>query len=225
MFDAYLFDLDGTLIDSIPSIVRSQRYALQTTLSCDLPDPVLKSGIGTPLKLQMRQHAAKIQNCAEHEVDDALVETLCSVYLKHNLQSHLSGEIAPFEGIRALFDWLREGVLKGATQVGLVTSKARATVEIDLQKTGLKDVFATLVCGEDVTKAKPSPDPVIEAVRRLDVNASRCIYVGDALCDLYAGRAAGVKTGAACWGPFGLQVLIAAEPDFYLETPLDLQSL
>ena len=225
MFDAYLFDLDGTLINSIPSIVNSQRFALQHLLHQTLPDDQLKSGIGTPLKLQLRKHAACLKHCAESQVDDALVEQLCQTYLQHNLQSHLSGEIKPYEDVPELFAWLQKQAQMGLTKIGLVTSKARKTVEIDLEKTGLKPAFELLICGEDVSRAKPLPDPVIEALRRLHVEPSRAIYVGDALCDMQSGKAAGVYTGAALWGAFASELTSQGEADYELRSPLDLTKL
>lgn len=225
MFDAYLFDLDGTLIHSIPSIICSQRYALQTVVGGDLPDECLMSGIGTPLKLQLRDHAARIRGCKAEDIDDALADRLCETYLAHNLQSHLSGEIQPYAGIRELFAWLHENAVANGTKVGLVTSKARKTVLIDLEKTGLEAFFAAVICGEDSVRHKPAPDPVWVALEKLSVQAENAIYVGDALCDMASGRAAGVKTGAAAWGPFGERVLTAASPDYMLHSPLDLRNL
>ncbi len=214
MFRAYLFDLDGTLINSIPSIVGSMRFTYQKHLGGDLPDDVLKSGIGTPLLKQIREHSAMILKCSVDEVDDQLAAAMVETYLAHNRESHLAGNVWAFEGVPEMLEALKA---RGAL-IGLVTSKGRETVSLDLGLTKLASFFDCLICGEDAKPAKPSGAPVEAALRALKLSASDAIYVGDALCDMYSGHAAGVKTGGALWGPFG-RALEAATPDYLLDSP------
>ena len=79
-----------------------------------------------------------------------------------------------------------------------------------------------LVCADEVTNPKPHPEPVETAVRLLGAETVATVYVGDSIHDMQSGRAAGVRTAAALWGPFGRDHLEGARPDYWLETPGDL---
>jgi len=76
-----------------------------------------------------------------------------------------------------------------------------------------------------VANPKPHPEPVQKGVALLGADPSTTVYVGDSVHDMVSGRAAGVKTAAALWGPFGRAHLEGARPDYWLETPSDLVQL
>jgi pyrophosphatase PpaX len=82
-----------------------------------------------------------------------------------------------------------------------------------------------LVCADEVTNPKPHPEPVEKAVSLLRADPESTVYVGDSIHDMRSGRAAGVRTAAALWGPFGRAHLEDATPDYWLETPADLIEL
>jgi pyrophosphatase PpaX len=82
-----------------------------------------------------------------------------------------------------------------------------------------------LVCADEVTNPKPHPEPVQNAVALLGADPASTVYVGDSIHDMQSGRAAGVKTAAALWGPFGRSHLQSALPDYWLEAPTDLINL
>jgi pyrophosphatase PpaX len=76
-----------------------------------------------------------------------------------------------------------------------------------------------------VTNPKPHPEPVVKAVSLLGADPATTVYVGDSVHDMESGRAAGVRTAAALWGPFGKVHLEQSRPDYWLETPGDLVRL
>lgn len=82
-----------------------------------------------------------------------------------------------------------------------------------------------MVCADEVTNHKPHAEPVEKAVALLGVDPAGTVYVGDSIHDMQSGRAAGVKTAAALWGPFGRSHLESASPDYWLKTPADLVTL
>ena len=86
-------------------------------------------------------------------------------------------------------------------------------------------MFDLLVCADDVENPKPHPEPVLRALGELDASAERTVFVGDSVHDMRSGRAAGVDTAAALWGPFGREDLATTEPDHWLEGPDDLRRL
>jgi pyrophosphatase PpaX len=94
-----------------------------------------------------------------------------------------------------------------------------------LVRASLEDTFDVVVGADDVTRPKPDPEPVRLALERLGAHPSGAVFIGDSRHDLVSGRAAGVKTAAALWGPFDRAHLADLEPDYWLETPRDLSLL
>ena len=91
---------------------------------------------------------------------------------------------------------------------------------------GIAEHFEVIITPEDVSRGKPDPEPVAAALARLsDARPDRVLFVGDAPVDVQAGRAAGVLTAGALWGPFGYDKLSAARPDFLLHDIADLLHL
>ena len=210
MLRTVLFDLDGTLIDSIRLILDSYHHTLsQHQLPARTDDDWLK-GIGTPLHVQFaewRQHPERLQ---------AMIAT----YREYNLKHH-DRMVTVYPGV---VDAVRE--LKAAgLATGLVTSKNRQGAIRGLRLVGLEALMDVLVCADEVTNPKPHPEPVEKAVALLGAEPATTVYVGDSVHDMHSGRAAGVKTAAALWGPFGRSHLEGARPDYWLETPGELVEL
>jgi pyrophosphatase PpaX len=205
-----LFDLDGTLIDSIDLILASYRHTLAAHGFPQVPDSEWMRGVGTPLRVQLAQWAESPEDLL------ALVET----YRDYNLANH-DQMILPFPGIAELL----QGVRAAGIRTGVVTSKNREGTRRGLGLFGLEEFIEIMVCADDVERPKPHPEPVQKAVQQLGADPATTIYVGDSIHDLHSGRGAGVLTGAVLWGPFRREELEPAEPDFWLETPEDLKRL
>lgn len=199
-----LFDLDGTLLDSVPLIIDSFEHTFAT---CGLPVPPrarLLTGVGIPLGPHFSRYCD----------DAAVVARLVAVYREFNLAHH-DARIRAFPGVPAMLDTLRANTVA----LGVVTSKNRSTTERGLELTGLAGYVDALVTSDDVTHPKPHPEPVLRALGLLSAEAADAVFVGDSLHDLHAGRAAGVRTGAALWGPFTQHDLQPGAPDFWLASP------
>ncbi len=188
--EVVLFDLDGTLIDTIDLILASMRHATTTVLGEALPDNVLMHNVGVPLLVQMR------------EFDSERAEELLACYREHNAIVHdeLVAEYPGVEeGLKALADH--------GYRMAIVTSKSKPVAMRGLKAFGLEDYFETVVAYEDTTIHKPEPEPLHEAARRLRVPIDRCAYVGDSPHDMNAAIAADAVAVAALWGPFAERVL------------------
>ena len=129
---------------------------------------------------------------------DALYENLRQEFLAE-YESGLLNLTAPFEGVTSLLDVL--------TQVGcpwgIVTNKAERFTQPMVAGLPLLGRAGAVVCGDTTPYAKPHPEPLLEAARRLGVDPGACIYVGDDERDILAGRAAGMFTVAASYGYLG----------------------
>jgi pyrophosphatase PpaX len=205
--EVLLFDLDGTLIDTIEMILASARYATSAVLGEALPDDVLRHNIGVPLVAQMEEYAPG------HSAE------LLKAYREHNARVH-DEMIREYPGVE---ETLR--ALAGCGyRMGIVTSKSRPVAQQGLDYFGLGGLFEVLVGYEDTEIHKPDPCPVLEAATRFGVSAEKCLYCGDSPHDMDAGIAAGVLTAAAMWGPFAERVL-EPRPDYALRAPSDLMDL
>jgi pyrophosphatase PpaX len=144
---------------------------------------------------------------------------MVATYRAYNLAHH-DEMVRPYEGVvEAVRALQRRGTL------GLVTSKMRSGAMRGLIRASLEDAFDVIVGADDVTHPKPHPEPVRLALERLGAPASGAVFIGDSRHDLVCGRAAGVKTAAALWGPFDRSQLEDLAPDYWLETPRDLSLL
>ena len=205
-----LFDLDGTLIDSIRLILDSYHHTLAAHGIPPRTDDEWLRGVGTPLSVQF----------AEWHDDLAMLEKMIATYREYNVAHHdrmvtvYPGVVAAVEAIRA-----------AGRQTGLVTSKNRQGAVRGLTLVRLEAMMDVLVCADEVTNPKPHPEPVEKAVALLGADPRTTVYVGDSIHDMVSGRAAGVRTAAALWGPFGRGALEHATPDYWLETPADLLTL
>jgi len=203
----FLFDLDGTLIDSIDLILRSYRHTMRTHRGVEPPDAVWMDGLGTPLWVQFR-------NWTE---DESEIRAMVETYREYNLAHH-DQLVRPYDGVVAQVRRLRAD----GKVLGLVTSKLRGGALRGLRLAGLEDAFTVVVGADDVTNPKPHPEPVLTALERLDRRPAEAVFIGDSRHDLECGRAAGVATAAVLWGPFERAQLQDLEPDYWLEHPDDL---
>jgi pyrophosphatase PpaX len=200
--DTWLFDFDGTLVDSIALILDSFRHATRTVLGAVPPDDVLMAGVGTPLREQMSA------------LHPARVDELVAVYREHNARRH-GDLLRPYPGVDAMLAGLR----RRGHALGIVTSKMRDAVELGMQHVPLGRFDVVVTC-EDTDRHKPDPAPVLHALAALAAPPAGAVYVGDAPYDLRAGREAGVATAAAMWGTaFAPAVLRAERPDRELAHP------
>src|SRR5881397_1226850 len=206
----FLFDLDGTLIDSIELILRSYRHTMRTHRGLEPPDEVWMQGLGTPLWVQFRHWTE----------DPAEIDAMVATYRAYNLEHH-DAMVRPYDGVVAAVRDLK----RRDKTLGLVTSKMRSGALRGLQVAGLEDAFHVIVGSDEVTHPKPHPEPVLKALEHLRASAHDAVFIGDSRHDIECGRAAGVKTAAALWGPFDRSHLADLEPDYWLERPEDIRSL
>jgi pyrophosphatase PpaX len=207
---ALLFDLDGTLADSIALLLASFRHTFESHGAPVPPDAEWIAGIGTPLITQMRQFA--------QSEDEA--QRMILTYREFQRRHH-DEMLREFEGVG---DTL--AVLKAQGHpTALVTSKGNDLAHRALAWLHLMDYIDVIVGMESTDRHKPDPAPVVHALAALDATADRALFLGDSPHDIAAGNAAGVTSVAALWGPFPRTVLEDAAPDYLLEHIRELPAL
>lgn len=193
-FSAILFDLDGTLTDSLPLINHTYEKVFGELGVVWQPEAVMDM-IGLPLRQIARTFAG------DKEQD------FLTLYQRYYMQDH--------DLWMRTFPWTAK-ILTGLKEVGLrlgvVTSKGRAGTERTMEFTGLRDAFEVVVVAEDTPTHKPEPGPVLYALEGMGVDAGAAAYVGDSPYDILAGRAAGTFTAGVTWGAATGERLAGSEP-------------
>lgn len=207
MYRAYLFDLDGTLADSIDLIIESYNHTMVAHGREPRSHTYWRALIGTPLEEQFKRLSDDPEDVA------AMVKT----YGDYNIAHH-DARVKAYPGVLDTLTTLRE---RGAP-LAIVSSKRRAGLHRFFRLVGIEGWFDALVGGDDVENGKPHPEPVHRAVAALGVSHDETVFIGDSPHDLESGRAAGVKTAAALWGPFPREELAVHGPDHWLERPKEV---
>lgn len=203
-----LFDLDGTLADTIPLIMASYHHALETVMGLRLEEPLVRSWIGRPLLPVLEEEFP------------GHAQSIYTAYREWNLANH-DALIRPVDGMS---DLVGELSTAGA-ELGVVTSKLGATALLGLQAVGL-DRWVTVLAGQEHTsRHKPEPDPLLHAAAQLGAAPGDCVYVGDAVVDVQAAHAAGMSAVAVTWGAGTTEALSAAEPVAVVDDVTELLSM
>jgi pyrophosphatase PpaX len=207
-YKGFIFDLDGTLVDTTNLIRQSFRHASREVLGEQLPDEVLMANVGQPLDKQMEL------------LDKERAQQLYDVYREFNHARH-DEFIGEYDGIRDLLDALK----KRDARLGIVTSKSRLTVDMAMRCISIEHYFKTVITTDDTDNHKPHPQPLLLAMSKLDVTPDESVYIGDSPFDIKAGQAAGMATVGVGWGMFPAVRLKELEPDFFFDRPDEILQL
>ncbi len=204
-----VFDLDGTLLDSLMTTFRALYHAVAPRL-------------GRPLRLEdivpmLRHTDAEILGMLLDPVDlDAAMADYLDFYRSPQ------GKIAPFDGIVELLRDLRSVPVP----VAVVTNRGRLSLDVLLEQSGLADLLPVVVAADDGFGRKPEVEIVRHAAGRLEVEASGGLMVGDGPDDVRCGRRAGMTTITTRWcGLIPLEQIEAVGPDHLVETVQELRPL
>lgn len=203
---AVLFDLDGTLVDSIALILAAARHAFDGRPIAPTDEQV-RCTIGRPLPELFAPYAA---DEADHR---ALVERYRSYQLAHH------------DRLLRAYPGVPQAVATISTaghRMGVVTSKANALARRALEHVGLASYMHIVVGLEETERHKPDPAPVVHALARLGATADRAVFVGDSPWDMEAGRRAGVVSVGVAWGPYSRDVLVEAGAAAVMNHPGEL---
>ncbi len=210
MIKAVLFDLDGTLADTAPDL----GYAVNTMRETRGLSPLPASATRPVASLGARGLLnAGFGIGPEHPDYSSMREAFLQLY-----EENICRETRLFPGIHEL---LNEIAARGLSW-GIVTNKAERLARLLLDKLPLAFRPACVIGGDSTPHFKPHPAPLFAACSAIREPAGACIYVGDDLRDVEAGRAAGMKVAAAKWGYLNGGNVESWNADWILEKPQDL---
>ncbi len=207
---AVLFDLDGTLIDSIGLLLASVRHAFEGFNGRAPTEQEWVAGIGTPLGKQLREFCQ-----SEEQLEAVTLRYRTFQRAAHDrLTSAFPGTLEVLGSLAA-----------SGHPMGIVTSKSNEMMNRALELTGIAPYMRSTIGCDSCTIHKPDPFPVRMALAELGYEASEAVFVGDSPHDVNAGNGAGVVSIAALWGPFTRDQLDPASPDHYLDDIARLPAL
>ena len=206
---AWLFDLDGTLVNSAGLIMDSFRHAMRAVKGEVIDAHLFNQTIGRPLR---EQFALYTEDSSEVEL---LAETYSDYYRNHRFKSTL------FDETRLLLETLAAH----EKPMVVVTSKSHIGAENSTRAHDIEKYFVRLIGSDDVTQGKPHPEPVYLALETLGVQASEAIFIGDSPHDMQAGVAADVFSVGVTWGPYSKDKLSEAGASLVVDTFAELIDL
>lgn len=187
---ALLFDLDGTLTDSIGLIVHCYQQTMQRFAGHMPTRDEIVPKIGRALPTLF----------VEETVGD--VAEMLTFYRALYAKEH-DGWVRLYDGVDEML-----AALHGKLPLAIVTSKSLQSARPALERFGLGEKMQAVITSDDTEKHKPDPEPLLLAATRLGVLPEHCAYLGDSIHDLHAARAAGMQALAALWGPSPPEALL-----------------
>lgn len=190
--EAVLFDLDGTLIDSAPDLAGAANDLRASRGMAPLPYETLRPMVGAGAR-------GMVGIAFGRQPGDAGYDELRAAFLARYAERMLHATRV-FDEVEPVLGALDDAGLPW----GIVTNKAMHLAEPIVAGLGLGARASVLIGGDSTPFAKPHPEPLYEATRRIGAVPGRCVYIGDDRRDIQAGRAAGMAALAAAWGYLGL---------------------
>lgn len=215
---AMMFDLDGTLIDSVPVYYRLMARILKTVGLPQVPKALVAEFMTGGLDVLEKMIPEEMK-----DRKDELIQELITVGRELSRDLFVN-EVHLFHGVKDLFDEL----IRRRILIGIVSSTENRNIErklAPLARGGIRDALNMVIGIGDVSKRKPAPDPLVECARRLEVQPEKCVYVGDSRVDIQAGKAAGMMTIGVLTGLDDHDALQREHPTMILDSVVEIKEL
>lgn len=210
-----VFDLDGTLLDTVGALACATNLTLQAFgLGPILPEQI-KQIVGDGYRTQM-ERALKL--CG----DEALMyhEASLPVYME-NFAENCTRGVVPYEGICPLLEYLKENGIR----IAVFSNKPHHQAVENIEEIFGKDYFDAVRGEQPGTPKKPAPDGAWAICRELGIKPENCLYLGDTNTDMRTGLAAGMDTVGVTWGFRSREELESCSPQFMADHPSEVQRI
>lgn len=212
MIQTILFDLDGTLLNTLTDLANSVNFALTSNHLPQRSEQEVRRFLGNGIRNLIEQSVPE-------QITTDLLEKVFSSFKTHYLEHGLDFT-APYEGINTLLQSLKEK----ETKMAIISNKVDNAVQ-QLNARFFRNYIAVAVGEREGIKRKPAPDSVLDAMSQLHAQKDTTLYVGDSEVDYYTAQAAGIRCALVTWGFRDEAELRKLNADFYLQHPLDLLDL
>ncbi len=198
-YTTFLFDFDGTLLDSNHHVIHCFQQAFREVRGIELPEKTITATFGIPLAQALV------------DLDPEHADELLHVYRKHSDAIGLS-LLKEIEGARDTLQALHDAGCINA----IVTSKKEENARTQMAHIGISDLIDILVGPEKTTAHKPDPAPVLYTLDALGVSADDCLMIGDSPNDILCGKNAHVDTAGVRFTAVDLDSLLATQPTYMI---------
>ena len=208
-YDAVIFDLDGTLTDTLEDLKNSVNYALSEFGFSERSLEEVRSFVGNGVKKLIY---LSVPESTSEETAEKCLEVFKAYYKEHSLV-----KTKPYDGILPMLCELRNRGVKTAVVTNKMQEAAKDIVRIFFD--GLIDVTVGQVDG---VAQKPQPDGINFVIQKLGVSKDKAIYVGDSEVDCFTAKNAGIPCIGVTWGFRDKSVLLESGADFIVDTPEEI---
>lgn len=190
VFKAVLFDLDGTVLDTAPDIISACRQTLSHFGYKCPDDTVLMTKVTSGMREMMKLGVPK------EEWDRAPIETTMRSFFADFYTANIRIKTRPFAGVEELIKKLADNHVKTA----IITNKYKKMADKLLGGFNFAESFSLVLGCDSLRHSKPHPEPLLKAMKELDVSPECTLYVGDHINDIRAAKAALCRSCVALWG-------------------------
>ena len=211
MIKAVIFDLDGTLLDTLEDLANACNYALKSSVfeTHDIKDYTRFVGNG---RYKLIERIVPDKYKQDKEIINNVLRLFDTYYGEHMVDM-----TKPYDGIIEMIEELKERNMK----IAVVSNKPHEFAE-DVVRRYFGDSFEITYGQRPNHPTKPDPKTVYEVMESLNIKEDECIYVGDSDVDVNTAKNAGVKSVGVAWGFRGEGELREAGADFIIKTPIEL---
>ncbi len=211
MFEAVIFDWDGTLADTRQVIVVSFQKAL-SEVNCIVSDEYIERRIG----IGAADTFYDILQSANIRVDQKMIEHL--VDRKSQFEIELTSQVKLFPGAKELLE-----TLHGKVKMGLASMNNRSVIIHMVKANGLTQFFQAFLTAESISHSKPHPEIFIKTASELKTNPEKCVVIEDSIFGVKAAKSANMGCVAVTTGVYSKEELKEAKPDLIVKTLCDNQ--
>lgn len=208
-----IFDFDGTLADTYELIIRTNQAAMEAMNYPVRDEETIRATIGLPLEAGIRTLFP--------DLPEEAIPQWCATYRR--IFDVYKTQYLPvlFPEVKETLEWLRD---KGFV-LTVASSRQSESLNTFLRNLGILPCFRYVLGADNVAKAKPDPEPVLQTLRDLGFRADETLVVGDMPVDVFMGARAGAKTVGVTYGNSNRAQLLEAGADFVLDRFSGLKDL
>ena len=211
-YKAYIFDLDGTLLDTLLDLANAVNFAMRSKGYPERTLTEVRSFIGNGIKVLIKR---SVPECTgEGDYAEAL-----EIFTKYYLE-HIADYTKPYDG---MIDVVKELQFRGC-KVGVLSNKAHFAAQA-VVKDFFGDIFDIVVGKMDEFPSKPEPDSLFYTMKELGVAPEDCVYIGDSDVDVLTAHNAGLPCIGVTWGNRDEDVLIASGAEYIANTPEEILNI
>ena len=206
---AVLFDLDGTLVDSVKDIAEAVNFTREHYGQDCLPDAAVTVFVGNGVYNLLGKSLAT--------EDQTKIQEAYEIFQGY-YRAHCANHTKPFPGAVELLNTLKTKNIK----MGVVSNKPQEFTDSVLKQLNLASYFEVAFGPESTTNRKPHPEPLLTALQRLGAQPQEAVMVGDSIVDIHAAQAVPMRVAVLTHGYNSRETLSAAKPDWIVDSLSDL---